>query len=141
MEPHLDIEKLNDAYQLGKVSFQEFVDELNIGVGVYNENASPVACNPSAFKLLGLSKEQFMGSSAMDPYWKVSHEDGSLFDVNDFPIIQTITTYKPILGVIMGVTRPLQNKIWLEVNAHPIKDSDGSIKYVFCTYKDVSERF
>ena len=131
MEPHLDIDTLDKAYQQGEDSFQEIVDNLEIGVGIYNANASPIACNRAAYNLLGLSKEQFMGNSAMDPYWKVSHQDGSLFETNDFPIIQTITTYQPVLGVTMGVTRPLKEKVWLEVNAHPVKDSDGSIKYVF----------
>ncbi|MEP5613760.1 MAG: PAS domain-containing protein [Cyclobacteriaceae bacterium] len=141
MEAHLNIDQLDNAYQQDEKSFYSHVDGLEIGVGVYNANANPIACNPAAHQLLGLSKEQFMGNSAMDPYWKVSHEDGSKFETREFPIIHAITNYTPLLGVIMGVTRPLQDKIWLEVNTHPILNSDRTIKHVFCTYKDVSNRF
>ncbi|MEQ9405081.1 MAG: PAS domain-containing protein [Cyclobacteriaceae bacterium] len=140
MEAHLNIDKLENMYQQGEESFYSYVVDLEIGVGVYNANASPIACNPAAYKLLGLSKEQFMGNSAMDPYWKVTHADGRKFETREFPIIRVITNYSPLLGVIMGVTRPLQNKIWLEVNTHPILNTDKTIKHVFCTYKDVSNR-
>ncbi|SNS74792.1 PAS fold [Ekhidna lutea] len=142
MEPHLDIDKLNDAYIEGEESYQLFIEPLEVGVGVYNSNASPIACNPAAYKLLGLSKEQFMGNTAMDPYWKVTHADGSKFETYDFPIVEVITSYKPKLGVIMGVSRPLLNdKVWLEVNTHPVLNADGTIHYVFCTYKDITEKF
>ncbi|WP_436516304.1 PAS domain-containing protein [Ekhidna sp. To15] len=141
MDTHLDIEQLNEAYLKSKEAFQQLVDGHDIGVGVYNSNASPLICNQAAYDLLGLSKEQFMGNSAMDPYWKVTHEDGRKFEQYDFPIIDVITNYKEKKGVIMGVSRPLKNdKVWLEVNAHPILDG-ATIDYVICTYKNVSEQF
>ncbi|WP_425391461.1 PAS domain-containing protein [Ekhidna sp.] len=139
MSAHLDIDELNKAFSENEEVFHKLIKDLDLGVGVYNANATPVACNKSAYELLGLSKEQFMGNSAMDPYWKITHRDGSKFETYDFPIIDVITNYKPKLGVIMGVSRPLLNdKVWLEVNAHPIKNSDGTIKRVFCTYKNVT---
>ncbi|MEQ8904251.1 PAS domain-containing protein [Ekhidna sp.] len=142
MDAHLDIDKLNDAYLEDEESYQGFVEPLDIGVGVYNSNASPIACNSAAYNLLGLSKEQFMGNTAMDPYWKVTHADGSKFEIYDFPIIEVITNYKPKLGVIMGVSRPLLNdKVWLEVNTHPILNSNSTIAHVFCTYKDITDQF
>lgn len=141
METHLDIDQLYEAYLKNEVAFHQLVDDLDIGVGVYNSNASPLVCNPMAYELLGLSKEQFMGNSAMDPYWKVTHEDGRKFEQYDFPIIDVITNYKPKIGVIMGVSRPLKNdKIWLEVNAHPIMDG-ASINCVICTYKKILGNF
>ncbi len=142
MEAHLNIDSLNDKYLENLDEFQNFIDGLTIGIGVYNKNAAPIECNKAAFRLLGLSKEQFMGNSAMDPYWKVTHADGSKFETYDFPIVEVITHYKPILGVIMGVSRPLLNdKIWLEVNTHPILNSYNTIRHVFCTYKDVSNLY
>lgn len=141
MDEHLDINELNHAYQSGEKDFHQLIDGLSIGVGVYNANAQPIDCNKAAYHLLGLSKEQFLGNSAMDPYWKISHEDGSKFETYNFPIIEAITNYKPKLNVIMGVSRPLKDKVWLEVNTHPILNNEGTIRHVFCTYKDVTERF
>lgn len=141
MEAHLDIENIERAFATSHDLFHQLVGKLAIGVGIYNSNASPIICNASAYDLLGLSKEQFMGNSAMDPYWKVTHEDGTKFEAYDFPIIDAITNYAPKLGVIMGVSRPLKNdKVWLEVNAHPFLDR-GEIKHVICTYKNVTEKY
>ena len=142
MSPHLDIDQLDNAYQAGEEAFHKLIDSMSIGVGVYNANAAPMDCNEAAHDLLGLSKEQFLGNSAMDSYWKETHEDGSKFETYDFPIIGTITNYKPKLGVIMGVSRPLLNdKVWLEVNTHPILNPDGTINYVFCTFKNVTDQY
>ena len=136
-----DIEQLNTAYESSIEVFHQLIDKLEVGIGIYNANASPIECNPAAYQLLGLSKEQFMGNSAMDPYWKVTHEDGTKFEQYDFPIIDVITNYKAKLNVIMGVSRPLINdKIWLEVNAYPIMDG-SEIKHVICTYKNVTNQF
>ncbi len=141
MESHLDIDQLNESFLSSEEAFHQLVDDLDIGVGIYNPNASPIICNKAAYELLGLSKEQYMGNSAMDPYWKVTHADGSKFQPYDFPIIDVITNYKPKVGVVMGVSRPLKNdKVWLEVNAHPILDG-SSIMHVICTYKNVTDRF
>ena len=141
MDSHLDIDNLQAEYARGVDAFHSLVDELEICVGVYNANATPISCNKAAYTLLGLSLEQFMGNSAMDPYWKVTHKDGSKFETYDFPIIDVITNYKPKLGVIMGVSRPLLNdKVWLEVNTHPIMNADMTIKHVFCTYKNITDQ-
>lgn len=142
MQTHLNIDELDSAYQAGEGAYHQLIDDLDIGVGVYNANAAPLDCNRAAYKLLGLSREQFLGNTAMDPYWKVTHADGSKFEIYDFPIVDVITNYKPKLGVIMGVSRPLLNdKVWLEVNTHPILNSNGTIDHVFCTYKDVTDQY
>lgn len=139
MAAHVDIEELNVLFERDASEFQTVIEKMPIGVGVYNKNAAPTACNTSAHELLGLSKSQFLGHSAMDPYWEIVHRDGRKFETYDFPIIDVITNYKPILGVIMGVARPGQkNQVWLEVNTHPILNTDGTIQRVFCTYKEIN---
>ena len=47
-EPHLDIEKLDEAYHDGTDQFLSLVSDLDIGVGIYNRNASPIAFNKAA---------------------------------------------------------------------------------------------
>lgn len=140
MEPHLNIEILERTYHSDPNAFQDMVEKFDIGIGVYNRTAAPIACNKSAYELLGMTKDQFMGNSAMDPYWEITHEDGSKFEQYDFPIIETITNYKEKLGVIMGVSRPQKgDKVWLEVNTHPILRNDGSVRRIFCTYKQIED--
>ncbi len=139
-DSHLDIEVIDNAYRRGERSFHHLVEDFDIGVGIYGPNAAPLDCNQAAHQLLGLTKEQFLGNSAMDPYWKITHLDGNKFETYDFPIIKAITNYEPIIGVIMGVSRPINNdKVWLDVNTHPILNPDGTVKHVICTYKEIIE--
>ncbi len=142
MDAHLDIDHLASLFDSDKDAFQKEIENLKIGVGIYDSHSKPVRCNKAAYELLGLSEDQFLGKSAMDSYWTIVKEDGSKFEPSDFPIIEVITKYEPILGVIMGVSRPLKNdRVWLEVNTHPILKVGGSIRYVICTYKDVTSRY
>lgn len=139
---HVDVNQLTLWYSEDINKFLKEIDKMDVGIGVYDSHSNPKLCNAAAYELLGLSKDQFLGKSAMDPYWKVVHEDGSKFEHSDFPIIEVITTYHDKMGVIMGVSRPLKNdKIWLEVDTYVIKNPDGSINYIICTYKDVSSQY
>lgn len=61
------------------------------------------ACNASAERILGLSGEQIIGRTAIDPRWRAIHEDGSLFPGEAFPAAVTLRTGQPCSNIIMGV--------------------------------------
>jgi PAS domain S-box-containing protein len=133
-------EELKKALTSGVDVFKDHIEGLALGVGLYDANAAPFLCNEAAFALLGMTEDQFLGKSAMDPFWSVIHRDGSDFPMADFPIIQAITTYKPIHHVIMGVYRPsTKDRVWLEVNTEPILDRVGDILHVICTFTDITK--
>jgi PAS domain S-box-containing protein len=116
------------------------ISMLEIGVVILGPDERVLVCNPSALRLFGLTMEQMIGGTAMNPAWNVIHPDGSPYPGDTHPVSITFKTGKPVLNAIMGVFRPVtQDRIWISVNSEPRFNYDGSIKDVTATFKDVTE--
>jgi PAS domain S-box-containing protein len=55
------------------------IDTLSEGVVKQRADGTITTCNAAAERILGLSREQMMGRSSLDPRWQAVHEDGSPF--------------------------------------------------------------
>jgi diguanylate cyclase (GGDEF)-like protein/PAS domain S-box-containing protein len=111
--------------------------------GLVHQTADGVItlCNPAAEEILGLTKEQMMGRTSLDPRWRAVHEDGSPFPGETHPAMMTLRTGEARENVLMGVHKPSGELTWILVNSQPIFISaqplpDG----VVCTFTDITER-
>ncbi|WLT32644.1 PAS domain-containing protein [Geothrix sp. PMB-07] len=108
---------------------------------IQSPTAEIVTSNPRALELLGLTEDQLLGKTSLDPDWNVIHEDGSPFPGPSHPVPQAIATRQPVHDVVMGVFRPVtQDRVWLLVSASPLLNPDGSVRLVVCTFADLTER-
>ncbi len=116
------------------------IRDLNVGVLVQGPSSEIIVANAASLHMLGLSEEQLLGKTSIDPDWNVIHEDGSPFPGPTHPVPTAIATRKPVRNVVMGVYRPdTKNRVWLSVNAEPVLNEDGSIKHVLCTFYDITD--
>ncbi|SNS86770.1 PAS domain S-box-containing protein [Ekhidna lutea] len=121
--------------------FRSLMNNLNVGVALYDVNMVPVMHNKTAFTLLGMTESQFVGTAAMDNEWNVIDSDGDRMKPEDFPIPMCIKEKKAIKQVVMGVFRPItKDRVWLMVDAEPIYDHNKDLLHVICTYMDFSAR-
>ncbi len=121
-------------------TFQELIQNLQVGILLQGPGSEVLLSNPAALKLLGLHEEQLLGLTSFDPNWHVIHEDGSPFPGETHPVPQAIATGQPVRNVIMGVYRPQsQDLVWLLVDATPQFAPDGSVRQVICTFSDITQ--
>jgi len=59
--------------------YQSVVTAMAEGVVLQDASSVILACNQAAEELLGLSADQMMGRTSLDPRWRSIHEDGSPF--------------------------------------------------------------
>ena len=111
------------------------------GVVLQAADGAIVACNAAAERILGLSTDQMMGRTSVDPRWKAIHEDGSPFPGETHPAMVTLRTGQPCSGVVMGVRKPEGSLTWVSINAQPIFHP-GDIKHyaVVATFTEITER-
>jgi PAS domain S-box-containing protein len=89
--------------------------------------------------MLGLTEDQLLGKTSLDPYWNVIHENGNDFPGDTHPAVLALKTKKQIRNVVMGVYRPIsKDRIWLLVNAEPIPDNNGRINNVIVSFADIT---
>ncbi|SLM30049.1 putative Histidine kinase [Desulfamplus magnetovallimortis] len=112
--------------------------------GVFYQGADGVLIdsNPAFHEMFGLTRDQFLGKSSIDPKWKMIYEDGSLIPQAEFPSTVALRTGKPVKDVIAGVYNPLKEEyVWVTINAIP-QFREGSAKpcQVFVTLHDITQR-
>jgi len=130
-------EKLRESEERHRTLFEN----MRQGVTYVDEKGTQFDCNPSAERLLGLSREQIVGVDYIDPDWRMIHEDGTDFPLDQLPVRIALRTGKPVNNVIMGVYNPREKKHrWLSVDASPRFRLGEKIPYqVYTIFTDVTE--
>ncbi len=117
----------------------EMISVLNEGVVLQYANGTIGACNPSAERILGLSAEQMMGWTLIDPDWRAIHEDGSPFPTETHPAICTLRTGQSYSDVVMGVVKTDETIIWIRINSYPLWRDDVTTPYaVVISFSDIT---
>lgn len=129
---------LEKELRMSEERFRSLVDGLQVGVVVHGLNTEILLCNKAALKLLGLTEDQLLGKTSLDPSWNVIHEDGSDFPGETHPSMVALTTGQTARAV-MGVYRPAtRDRVWLLVHAEPELNPDGSVHTVVVSFSDVT---
>jgi len=119
--------------------YRELMNTLQVGLLIQGPDTRVLLSNPKALELLGLSEEQLLGRSALDPNWNIIQEDGSPFPGQNLPVLRAAATLQPVRDVVMGVHRPRTNdRVWLLVNATPHLKADGTLRQVIVSFADIS---
>jgi PAS domain S-box-containing protein len=121
--------------------YRSVVAAMQDGILVLDADGSIRACNASAERILGLSADQILRRTALDPNWRAIHEDGSPFPGEEFPVSVTLRTGQRCSDVIMGVYKPDGALTWIAINAEPLYEADGAtLGGVSASFEDITER-
>ena len=115
------------------------LDAMSEGVVVQHASGEIAQCNPAAERLLGLTEEQMMGRTSIDPRWRSVHPDGTPFPGQDHPSMVTLRTGEPLSEVPMGVHKPNGEQVWIRINSQPLfMGPEASPTAVITTFRDVT---
>jgi PAS domain S-box-containing protein len=100
-----------------------------------------IDANPAAETILGLSRDQLLGKSSLDPNWRSIREDGTPFPGHEHPAMVTLRTGQSLRNQIMGLMDPKTGLRWLSVNSQPIFSAGSSTpSAAVATFVDVTEQ-
>ncbi len=111
------------------------------GVVYQDAEGNIFSANPAAERVLGLTQDQMMGRTSMDPRWRSIHEDGADFPGETHPAMVALKTGESVNDVIMGVFLPEKEEYrWLRINAVPqIREGEEKPYQVYTTFTDITE--
>ena len=124
-----------------KQNLVSLFQSMAIGI-VYQDNTGKIiSANQAAEELLGLTQDQLMGRTSMDPEWHAIHPDGSIFPGETHPAMQALQTGKPVYNTPMGIYDPIKKTYtWILINAYPEFEKGAETPYqVYATFTDVTE--
>jgi PAS domain-containing protein len=129
-----------EALRKGAERYRSVITAMQDGIVVVDADGSIRTCNPSAERILGLSAEQIICRTAVDPRWRAIHQDGSPFASDAFPVAVTLRTGQPCSNIIMGVYKPDDTLTWISINSQPAFEVDGTLGGVVASFEDITER-
>jgi PAS domain S-box-containing protein len=117
-------------------------DSLPSGIVVQGLDGTIASANPAAEKILGLTLNQMLGVTSVDPGWRALHPDGSNFPGDAHPAMVVLRSGQTVRNVVMGVFNPQAAKYtWINVHAIPIIDSTtGSLQGAYSIFEDITRR-
>lgn len=111
------------------------------GVVVQAADGAITGCNPAAERILGLSRDQLVLRTSVDPRWRAVREDGSPFPGETHPAMEVLRTGKPLQDVVMGLHLPDGTERWIAINAAPLfRGGDARPHAAVTTFVDITER-
>jgi PAS domain S-box-containing protein len=110
------------------------------GVVVQEVGGRIIDANPAAERILGLTRDQMMGRTSMDPRWQAFDESGAELSGDRHPISVTLRTGESVRGFVMGIHTPNGAKHWISVSTEPVRGADGAITSAVASFTDITAR-
>ena len=100
-----------------------------------------ISMNAAAERILGKSREQFLGSTSEREEKDTIREDNSVYPGSEHPSMVALRTGQTIRGDVMGVWNPVQQMYrWIRIDAVPVfRHDDARPIEVYAVFEDITE--
>lgn len=126
------------ALQKSESRYRELIDNLSIGFVIHEADTRISFCNLIACELLGLSMDQIMGKTAIDPTWHFIREDGTRMPLEEYPVYRALSTQQPFKDYVLGINRFNLSRVWVLVNAFCEFNGDHQLSQVVIMFVDIT---
>jgi PAS domain S-box-containing protein len=129
-----------EALTESEEKYRSLIENLPSGVVVHGLDTTIITSNLMACSILGLTEDQLLGKTAMDPRWKFVQADGIPMPFNEYPVNRVLSTGEGFNNLVIGRPDPDQDDyVWALCNAHPTRRKDGNITQVVVTFNDITK--
>ncbi len=116
------------------------VEAMADGLVLQGLNGTILFCNAAAEATLGLSGDEMLGRTSLDPRWRAVWGDGSERPGPMHPPMLVLATGEPRRDDVMGIHTPDGGLRWLAVNSLPVRDAEGVMTGVVSSFRDITAR-
>ncbi len=135
-----EVERVAEALIESEERYRSIVTAMSEGIVMQDAQGRITACNASAERILGLTRDQMMGLTSFDPRWQATDADGAPIRGEDHPIPITLRTGEPLHDVVMGVRHADGSRVWVLVNTQPLFRPGEACPYsVVASFADITE--
>jgi len=131
-----------EALRQSEERHRVLADTMMQGVVHQDADGKIIAMNPAAERILGKSREEYLGSTSVREESGTIREDGSSFPGLEHPAMVALRTGRPLQGVVMGVFNPREGAYrWISIAAVPlVRPGETSAFQVYTVFEDITGR-
>lgn len=120
---------------------QTLFDGMVEGVVLHDAAGTILHHNAAAESILGMSKEELIGRTTLDPKWQAAHPDGTPFTDELQPSATALRTGQPQSNVVAVIRKGTGQPCWLSINSRPLTRPGETSPYaVISTFHDITEQ-
>lgn len=128
---------MSAALDIDQAALRALLETLTEGAVIQAVDGTIVFCNDAATEILGLSADQMMGRTSLDPGWEATHEDGTPWPGDDHPIMRALRDGTVTTEATMGVRTGAGQRVVIAVRARPVMERETIVGAV-ATFRDVT---
>lgn len=121
--------------QLSALQLRTVFENAACGLVIQDTEGRIVDCNPSAERLLGLTRSQLLGRTSVDPRWHAIDVHGQPLPGEQHPAMRTLAAGEALQNVEMGVSLPTGERRWIIVSTSLLPDV-GNGAWVVASFGD-----
>jgi len=130
-----------EALEESEGRFRSALAATQEGLVIQQADGTIVTTNAAAEQILGLSFDQLVGRTSLDPRWMATHEDGTPWTGETHPAMIALRERRPVPATVMGVRRPDGSQVWITVGAAPFqRPGETGPSSVVVTFSDITAR-
>jgi PAS domain S-box-containing protein len=133
-------QRADRALQESEEKYRTLIQKIQAAVVVHGAGTEILICNSEAQEILGLTEDQMLGKTAVDPDWHFFREDGTPMPLEEYPVNRVMATHRELRGYIVGVHRSKGDDVYALVNADPVWNETDEIAQVIVTFIDITQR-
>ncbi len=127
------------ALKESEQQYRSLLENLSSGVVVHRPDTAIMLSNAMAASLLGLTPDQMLGKTALDPDWCFLQDDGTPMPLENYPVNLVLASGLPLQNYMVGVRHPDRAEpTWLICNAYLTRDHEGKIHQAVVTFTDIT---
>ena len=133
-----------NSLKMRKQELRTAFETLSDGIVIQDSDAKILQFNPAALSALGLTEDEILGRTSLDPRWNAIREDGTDFPGDEHPAMVALRTGRKVVDMVMGIEHPPGGRRWLRVNATPYEskgnpeEGESPGRHVIVTFSDIT---
>jgi PAS domain S-box-containing protein len=124
----------------GDKRFRQLINNLSLGVILLNGKGEMLICNQACFDIFNISGDSLTGTNLFSHSWNVTYENGDSMPVAEYPVTVAMRLKKNVKDAVLCVGRNDLSYTWLLVNAEPVLDEQEQVRYIICSFQDITEQ-
>lgn len=119
--------------------YRNLIENLDIGVVVHAPDTRILLFNKKAMQILGLTVDQMLGRTALDPSWGFIDQFSEKLPIEAYPAVQIATSRKSLYNQIVGLARKSgEGMTWATVNGIPVFTEAGDLSEIIISFADIT---
>lgn len=131
--------RIEDELLASEERLARIIETTPNGIVVLDTGGEITYANPTAERILGLTRAEIAGRTYNDLKWRITTVDGKPLPDEELPFARAMKTGRAVFGVEHAVEHPDGTRTILSINAAPLRNIAGAIAGVVVSMSDITK--